>query len=177
MEKALIDTSILIEPFTPWKNNEPNYKLASLSLLRGRLHTFRKSIAPVISIGVMGEFNLIVNRKETIIKGMNVEKRDQMTRIIQSFFNNCEMVGLSKGTIEMCNKILSLDKRIDPLDALHLSTAINENCRNIILIDQTILENIKIKNLCKENELNLINFGIKKNMDIKRPNKDFLSQV
>ena len=148
MEIALIDTSILIEPFTPWKNNEPNYKQLCLALLQDKLYPFRKQFKPVISLGVIGEFNLIVHEKSYIKKELE-DKRERIGEITQHFFNRCEFVGLSRETIALCNQIFYIDDRMDPLDALHIATAISEKCQNFMFIDYALKENIEIKkSLC-----------------------------
>ncbi len=55
MDKALIDTSILLEPFTP--KGKKNYKKRCLYLLKNP-DAFR--IEPVISLSILGELNFSI---------------------------------------------------------------------------------------------------------------------
>ena len=168
MEEALVDTSIILEPFVPWKNNEPNYKRRSLSLLRGELYLFYQGFKPIISISIMGELDLVINEKISLAKEIE-SKKDIMEKVTKDFFSKCKRVGLTKQTIELCNQIFQLDLRIDHLDALHIATAISENCKNFIFIDYELKGNMVLKKFAKDKGLTLVDFAIKNNMDIKRP--------
>lgn len=172
MERALIDTSILVEPFAQWKNNEPNYKQTCLALLKGELYPFYNKFEPVVSISVMGEMNLIILEKLSPI--LKEGKEEIMNNIIKRFFNKCEKVGLTKRTLEVTNNLLSLDERLEPLDAIHIATAISEGCTNFVFIDYALKDNTVVRKFAKENGLNLINFGIKENADTKHPGKYFI---
>lgn len=173
MERTLVDTSLLVEPFTPWKNNEPNYKQACLALLQDRLHSFKERFKPVVSLSVLGEFNLVVREKLPKRKEFE-DKIERMNALIKGFFDKCEIVGLSKEAIQICNELLSADNRLDPLDILHIATAISERCQNFMFIDYELNENLQVKKFAKSHELNLIHFGIKENSDIKKPTKSFI---
>jgi predicted nucleic acid-binding protein len=172
MERALVDTSIFVEPFTPWKNNEPNYKQACLALLEDKLYSFNQKFVPVVSLSIMGELGLIVNEKHSIKKGLE-DKRERMEKIIRNFFDKCEKVGLSRETVELCNWIISMDRRIGPLDALHVATAVSEKCKSFVFIDYGLKNNIILKKFTKERGLALVNFAIKDNTDIKKPKNLF----
>ena len=168
MERTLIDTSILVEPFVPWKNNEPNYKQACLTLLRGK-----SEFKPVISLSILGEYHLILNQKE-VFKRLDSEKIRIMKSIINRFVEGCDKVGLKKEVIEKCNEILVIDKRIEPLDALHISTAVVEKCDDFVFIDYGIKNSLLLNRFAKENGLNLLKFAIKKNSDYKRVSDEMI---
>ena len=84
------------------------------------------------------------------------------------FITGKEKVGIKREVIEICNEIIHLDSRIEPLDALHIATAIAEKCSNFLFIDYGISGNFKLKKFAKNYNLNLLDFGIKLNADLKR---------
>lgn len=175
MEDTLVDTSILLEPFVPWKNNEPNYKQSSLALIQGKLYSFNEKYTSITSIGVIGETGLLINEKITLIK--EIEKNRKIAEeTISNFFGKCKRVGLTKETIQLCNEILSMDSRINPLDALHIATAISEKCRNFLFIDYELARSSVLNKFAKDHGLNLVDFAIPKNKDNRRPKKDFITQ-
>jgi len=175
MKKVLVDTSILLEPFVPWKNNEPNYKGNALALLKGRLHSFNKRFKMLISMSVIGELFVIINDKPSMNK-IKEEKREIMEKILGDFLKSTERVGITKQSIRLCNEILNLDERIDPLDALHLSIALAEGCYGFLVMDNGLKENSKLRKYLKEKGLLLIIFNIKENKDNKRLSGNFIMQ-
>ena len=173
MDKALIDTSILLEPFTQWKNNEPNYKRRCSALLRGELQTFSKLYQPTISLGILGELQLILLKKEAEGK-LLISQRDIMLTELDRFFNRCIKIGLTRDTIQLTNEILSQDPRLEPLDALHIATAISEGCKTFIFIDYHLKENVWLHSYIKSKGLHLTPFNIPENRDTKRlTDRDF----
>jgi len=175
MDKALIDTSILLEPFIPWKNKEPNYKSNTLALLNGNLTEFHRRFQPVVSLSVLGELNLILSEKIHLIKGIEkTKKKEEMDRILEDFFFKCEKTGLKKETFEIADNLIKFDDRLDPLDTLHISTAIVEGCKTFIFIDYKLKDNRKVDKYLKEKYgLFLTPFNIPKNEDSRKPNQKF----
>ena len=64
MEKALIDTSILIEPFTKYRKNKKSYRKKVLALL---YYPEGKNFIPAISISILGELYCIFNKKRILL--------------------------------------------------------------------------------------------------------------
>ena len=169
MEKALVDTSILIEPFTSWKNNQPNYKDKSMAILKGVLVDFKNRFKPVVSLSILGELSLVLKDKMFLLKDLN-ERIGQMDQTLESFFETCEKVGLKKETINLCSKILTeVDNRLEPLDALHIATAIVEGCKTFIFIDECLKNNEKIRKFAKEQGIYLTSLNWQINEDKKKP--------
>ena len=96
-----------------------------------------------------------------------------MDALIAGFLRRCEKLGLSRETIATCNEILSLDPRIDPLDAVHIATAISEDCTHFVFIDYALGENTTIRTFAKQRGLNLLNFAIAANVDDQRKGRGF----
>ncbi len=168
MERALIDTSIIIEPFISWRKDEPNYKDKSMAILKGVLVDFRERFMPVVSLSILGELSLILKDKQFLLKDLT-KKKEQMDRTLETFFNNCERVGLKKETINLCSKILTeIDNRLEPLDALHISTAIVEGCKTFVFIDETLKNNEKIRKFVKNQGIYLTSLNWPINQDKKK---------
>lgn len=144
MEKALIDTSILIEPFAGWRKNKPNYKERSLALIRGVLVFFNERFIPVISLSVLGELSLILNTKYLLTEDIKL-KREKSESILREFYSKCEFVGVSRETIKLTYEIISRDERLEPLDALHIASAIKEGCNTFVFIDEELKQNKILK--------------------------------
>lgn len=169
MDISLIDTSIILEPFTSYEKDKKNYKEAALTLLR---YSKRKFI-PAISISVLGELEFIMNSKESLIKELE-NKKNEMREIIDNFIQDCEMIGLNKEAIDLTNKILNEDHLLDPLDVLHFATAIKSKCNAFIFMDEK-LENSRIVNqIAKKYNLKLESFNISANEDKGKPRGDLI---
>ncbi len=165
MERALIDTSILIEPFISWGKDEPNYKEKSMAIVKGVLVDFKERFLPVISLSVLGELSLVLKDKKSLQKDLR-ERKEKMDQTLDPFFNECEKVGLKKETINLCSKILTeIDDRLEPLDALHIATAIIEKCNTFIFIDQGLKDNEKIKKFIKEEGIYFMPINLSENED------------
>ncbi len=168
MERALIDTSILIEPFVSWRKDEPNYKDKSMAILKGVLVDFKERFKPVISLSVLGELSLVLKDKKFLQKDLS-ERKEKMDQTLKPFFNECEKVGLKKETIKLCSKILTeIDERLEPLDALHIATAIIEKCNTFIFIDQGLKNNERIRKFVKDNGIYLTSLNFPENEDRKK---------
>jgi len=161
MDKSLVDTSILIEPFNRLKKDKKSYKNAALALLR---YPLSKNFKPVISISILGELECILNEKENLIRELE-NNREKMKEILDSFFSKCEIIGLEKETIYLANNILKEDSRLDPLDIIHFSSAIVGGCKSFIFMDRKLRESEVIKRIAKENNFVLKPFNIKENED------------
>lgn len=159
MNKALIDTSILLEPFTP--KNVFNYKNKALYLLKC---PEKFQIQPVISSSVLGEFEYLIKNKESIRK---IKDNEEIKNILDNFYQKCEFVVINRETIELANRILNKDSRLDPLDILHLSCAISGGCKTFLFIDNGIKNSQTINELIKRDFPNfyLSPFNIPKNQD------------
>jgi predicted nucleic acid-binding protein len=160
MDISLIDTSIILEPFTSYQKDKKNYKEAALTLLRYS----KRKIIPAISISILGELEFIINFKESLKKELE-DKKDKMKEIIDNFIQDCEMIELNKDAIDLASKILNEDYLLDPLDVLHFAIAIKSKCNSFIFMDNK-LENSKIVNqIAKEHNLKLESFNIPANED------------
>ncbi len=154
----MIDTSIILEPFTP-KRRGPNYKQRCLSLLRNDSVSFKEKFSPVISQSILGELHSIINKKTIAWKG------EKMNEIIDGFLENCSITGITRESIDMANGILKSDKRLDPLDVLHISCAICNDCETFMFIDSELIRNDFLKKFVKEREFYLTPFNIHQNED------------
>lgn len=104
MEITLIDTSIIIEPFTGYQKGKKNYKEAALALLRYKKRPF----IPATSISILGELELITHTKEILNKESEL-KREARKEIINNFVKECKIIGITKETIHLASKILNDD--------------------------------------------------------------------
>lgn len=163
MEIALIDTSIIIEPFTDYEKGKNSYKKTSLTLLR---YSKRKFL-PAISISILGELEFIINSKESLKKELN--KRDVMKEVINNFVNDCKIIKLDKETIHLAHDILNNDPFLDPLDVLHFSSAIIGKCNSFIFMDNKLENSQIINRIAKEHNLELKSFNIPINEDKGKP--------
>ena len=159
MDDGLIDTSILLEPFTQKGIN--NYKKRCFYLLKNP-KAFR--INPVISLSVLGELDFILRIKDSFL---NTAKRTEMIDIHEKFFNLSKKIGINREAIKFANRILDLDPYLDPLDVLHISCAMISNCKTFIFIDKKLKDNMVLKKIIKEEYPNfyLTPFNISKNED------------
>jgi len=96
-------------------------------------------------------------------------KKEMIRAKFESFFKNCEFIGTDKEAIYLANEILREDERLDPLDVLHLSSAIAGSCDGFLFMDKKIKESNVAKRIAKEHKLKLIPFDIEKNKDQKNP--------
>lgn len=164
MDIALIDTSIILEPFTKLKKKgEKSYKKKAYALLKypnPKLINF----TPAISISILGELESVMNKKENLKKDLK-SKRDSMKEILEDFFMKCEIVGLTKEAIDLAHNILDKDHELDPVDVLHFSTAINSKCNAFIFMDNKLKNSRTIKEIAKEHEVKLIPFDVEENED------------
>lgn len=161
MDTSLIDTSIILEPFTRFKKDMKSYKNAALALIR---YPQSKNFKPAISMSILGELECILNEKENLIRELS-DNREKMKEILNSFFSNCEIIGLKRETIHLAHDILREDSRLDPLDIIHFSSAIVGGCKSFIFMDRKLRESEVIKRIAKRNNFNLIPFNIKENED------------
>ena len=168
MDISLIDTSIILEPFTKFRKEEDSYKNAALTLIR---YPKSKNFKPAISMSILGELEFILNKKENLIKELG-NNREKMKEILDSFFSNCEIIGLEKETIHLAHQILREDFRLDPLDVIHFSSAIVGGCNSFLFMDRKLEESKVIKRIAKENNLDLLPFNIEKNKDKGRIDRD-----
>lgn len=162
-DRFLIDTSVLIEPYT--KKRRLNYKKRSLALLK-EPKSF--PFIPVISLSVLGELWLIINEKKS--SAIDDRKRDEMLRTLNHFFEQCEKIGLTKDTMALANKISEGDSRLGPVDVLHLASAMSNECKSFLFMDEKIENSEFIKRFIKDEyySFNLSPFNIKENEDNKR---------
>ena len=159
MKKAMIDTSIILEPFT-LKRRGSNYKQRCLSLLRNDIVDFKERFLPVISQSILGELYSIINSEKKISW-----KKETMNEIINEFLKNCLIVGITRESIDMANCILKSDERLDPLDILHLSCAICNDCETFMTLDSELIKSEFLRKFVKEREFYLTPFNISKNED------------
>lgn len=164
MEIALIDTSIIIEPFTSYQKDKKSYKEAALTLLRYS----KRQFIPAISISGLGKLEFIINSKDSLKKELK-NKRDSMKEIINSFVNDCKIIKLDKETIHLAHDILNKDSLLDPLDVLHFSSAIIGKCNSFIFMDDKLKNSPVIKRIARENNLKLNSFNIIINEDKGKP--------
>lgn len=164
METALIDTSIIIEPFTEYRKGKKNYKEAAFTLLRYS----KRHFIPAVSLSVLGELEFIINSKESLKKEIE-NKRDAMREILDKFLKECKIIGLNKETLHLVHTILNEDYSLDPSDVLHFSSAIMHGCNSFIFMDEKIEKSEVINRIAKENNLKLENFNIPRNEDRGKP--------
>jgi len=169
MDTSLIDTSIILEPFTSYQKHKENYKEAALTLLRYS----KKSFIPAISMSILGELEFIINSKENLEKDLK-NKRESMKEIMDTFLEHCIMIGLNKETIHLASKILNEDPLLDPSDVLHFSSAINSECDAFIFMDRKLKDSKVINEIAKEHNLKLKSFNIPENEDKGIPRGDFI---
>ncbi len=167
VDKTLIDTSILLEPFTIFEKRNKNYKIKALSILK---YPKGVNIQPVISLSVLGEIELIINKKVNIIQGE--EKRNFMKDVLREFFKNCIFIGLDKKAIDLASEIINKDKYLDPLDVIHFTSAISGNCDAFLLMDDKLSESRVIKEIAKNHNLKLSQFNKPINEDKGRIDRD-----
>lgn len=168
MDLGLIDNSIILEPFTNFKANKKNYKLATLSILKV---PNKLGFKPCISLSTLGELNLILLEKKNLIESIK-DKRNKMQEILDGFFENCDKIGLDKEAIKLAENILSEDNRLDPVDVIHFTSAISKKCKYFLFIDGKLETSEVIKKYAKENSLALVPFNIKKNEDKGKPDRN-----
>ncbi|MDO8528616.1 MAG: type II toxin-antitoxin system VapC family toxin [Nanoarchaeota archaeon] len=159
MKKMMIDTSIILEPFTPENKKGPNYKRRCLALLKNDIVYFKNNFLPVISLSILGELHGIINEKKISWK------KETMNEIINEFFGNCLTVGITRESIDMANCILKSDERLDPLDILHLSCAICNDCETFMTLDSELIKSEFLRKFIKEREFYLTPFNIHENKD------------
>lgn len=169
METALIDTSIIIEPFTDYTKGKKSYKEAAWTLLRYSKRPF----IPVISLSVLGELEFIINSKKSLKEELE-SKRNKMREILDAFLKDCEIIGLTKEIIHLADKIIKEDYLLDPLDVLHFATAIESKCNIFIFMDDKLKNSQIIKRIARENNLKLNSFNVSQNEDKGKPKGDFI---
>lgn len=170
MDKGLIDSSMIMEPFTNFKTGQKNYKLSALTILKypKKLH-----FKPCICLSVLGELELIMKEKKSLTEQIK-NKRERMQEILNNFFEDCEMVGLDKNTIHLAHTILGEDPRLDPVDVIHFASAISSGCKYFLFMDGKLENSNVIKRYAKENDLSLMPFNIPKHEDKGKPNKNLI---
>ncbi len=128
-----IDTNILIESF-----EETKFGVISSNYLNKIGYNYRGRI----SLSALGEFLLIVLRDYVSVE------RELTIRKLYDLLGKRKITFLTptKTTFNIATKVMELDFRIEPTDALHYATAVQENAKSFVTLDKILLENYIIEN-------------------------------
>ena len=121
-----------------------------------------KNFVPVVSMSILGELQFLLYQKENLKRKLSKE-RENMDRVLNSFFDKQEMIPITIQTISLANKILDADYLLDPLDVLHFASAITGGCNSFIFIDELLNKSQTIKKYAKEHNVKLIPLNSRKN--------------
>lgn len=127
-----IDTSIILEAFS----EEGKYREECKSYLNRAGYKF----VARISLTVLGELLVVIDDKEREAKELLIGLLDQIMKR--------KRIGVSVPNVKILKilkEVRDLDYKIDFIDGLHLSDAIEHNANAFVTLDEKLVENSKIE--------------------------------
>jgi predicted nucleic acid-binding protein len=127
-----IDTSVILEAFS----EDGKYREECKSYLNTAGYKF----IGFLSLSVLGEILVVINNREKEAKELfigwlhHIIKRKKIKLIVPRF-----------EVLEIIKRLKEADYKIEFVDALHLSTAIENNANAFVTLDEKLVGNIKIE--------------------------------
>ncbi len=130
-----IDTDVIIESIKGTKLGE---------ICSDYLNRVGYKYRGTISLSVLGEFLLVTLRDEETIEDKELNIRSLNTLIKK---RKIQFLSALKSTYQTTVKIMELDTRIEPTDALNYALAVQENANNFVSLDEKMICNTTLENV------------------------------
>lgn len=152
LPKCFVDSCIILEPFGPKVKVRRDVRKGCISFL----YSVSNHYLPYISLGVLGEvFNTLVSIEDKVGTACLENRRDKIFSDICAELEKFKMASISVDCFGLAREICQRNYAVTPFDALHIATAITNDCKFLITIDEKLLKDIVLIKLVRSKGLTI----------------------